>query len=525
MNAKLKKVFIISVFVLVIGMSYIPAYGKINKEEMQTTVSSTDDDIDWWPMFHHDLNHTGYSTSTAPETNNVLWAYKADDLIKLSSPAVVDNMVFFGGYEKYFYCINSGTGEEVWKKYIPEGIGTSSPAVETGKVYFGANNYNGGIYCLNATTGDIIWRYQTPGDNIVFASPAIYEGKVFIGAPNPEPGCMYCLDADTGEEIWTFQDIYNPGSVAVYNDRVYFGSYDFNVYCLDSDNGTVIWKYKTEGEFTPYIHVTIYDDKIYAGGEDGLYCLVINNGDLIWKYPTDERIYSTPCTANGLVYFAAYDGYVYCLDAYSGEKIWDFKTNSYELRSSPAYADGKIYLASSVGKIYCLDAFSGEKIWDFITATWVYSSPAVADGKLYIGTLSDGEMLCFGGGSDNNPPCTPIEIFGPTNCKKEVEYTYNTSTYDPDGDQLYYKWSWDEDWTDWIGPFNSNETVEINITFYYDFIHTIDVIVKDSNHARSGWAWLEVRVPRDKTIYSSLFMRFLERYPLLNLLFQRLIRL
>ncbi len=113
MNAKLKKVFIIMVFVLVIGMSYIPAYGKINNEEIQTTVSSIDDDIDWWPMFHHDLNNSGYSTSTGPETNNVLWAYQADDRIIQSSPAVVDNKVYFGDHSNSFYCLNSDTGEEI----------------------------------------------------------------------------------------------------------------------------------------------------------------------------------------------------------------------------------------------------------------------------------------------------------------------------------------------------------------------------------------------------------------------------
>ena len=518
MNANLKRIFTFLIFILIIGMSYTSVTSKIINEKIQTAASITDDDIDWWPMFHHDLNHSGYSTSTGPETNNVLWAYQADDRIIQSSPAVVDNKVYFGDGSKNFYCIDSDTGEEIWKTPIPYGIGTSSPAVENEKVYFGAFNGNAGIYCLNLTTGEIIWRYQTPGEHIVHASPAVYQGKVFIGAPNPEPGRMYCLDADTGEEIWISQNIDSPGSVAVYNDRVYFGSKDFNVYCLNADNGTVIWKYKTTGQYTPYIHVTIYDDKIYAGGKDGLYCLDINNGDLIWKYPTDKLIYTTPCTANGLVYFAAHDGYVYCLDAFSGEKIWDFDDMKYwDIISSPAYADGKIYIGPALwdAKLYCLDADSGEKIWDFTTVSNIDSSPAIADGKLYIGLYS-GEFLCFGGESDNKPPCTPKEIFGPTSCKLNVEYTYNTSTYDPDGNQLYYLWSDVDGGTDWIGPYNSNETVEFKITFYSYGVHSISVIVRDSNHARSDWTELEVRVPRDKTIISSFLSRLFERYPLLE---------
>ena len=461
-NANLKKISALIIFILIIGMSYIPVSGIIIQKDTENTASSIDDDIDWWPMFHHDLNHSGYSTSTGPETNNVLWAYQADDKIALSSPAVVDNMVYFGDDEKYFYCINSDTGEEIWKTSIPYGIGSSSPTVADGKVYCGSNIGNGGIYCLNATTGEIIWRYQTLGNNGIPA-PAICNGKVFIGAPNPEPGCMYCLDANTGEEIWLSENIYNPTSAAIFNDRIYFGSMDHNVYCLEADDGTVIWKNYTGGG---YIHVTIYDDKLYTCGGGGLYCLDLN-GDFIWKYTTDEGIYATPCNAYGFVYFVSYYGSIYCLDAYSGEKIWDFRTNCIELQSSPAVADGKIYVGTkgSDEKIYCLDAYSGEKIWDFRTTSYVFSSPAIAGGKLYVGTWEDGEMLCFGGESNNNPPHTPKEILGPTTVKVGDESTFNTSTHDSDGDQLYYKWYWEEGESDWMGPFQSNETMEFKIKF------------------------------------------------------------
>ena len=514
-NIHLKKVSIFMMIFLII-ISSINITGKIIKEEIKTTASSGDDDIDWWPMFHHDLNHTGYSTSTGPETNNVLWGFQADARIYKSSPAVVDNMVYFGDESNSFYCLNSDTGEEIWKTPIPYGIPTSSPAVENGKVYFGAGNGNGGIYCLNATTGDIIWRYQTPGEHNVYPSPAIYKGKVFIGALEPEPGCMYCLDADTGEEIWISQTIDTPGSAAVYDNRVYFGSYDSNVYCLDVDNGTVIWKYKTE--CTNYIYVIIFDDKLYAGGCDGLYCLNMENGGLIWKYLTEYGISSTPCTANGFVYFTSGD-IVYCLNVTSGEKIWvsdDILCGG--ARSSPAYADGKIYIVQALfnAKLYCLNATSGEKIWDFATVSTVGCSPAIADGKLYIGLRITGEFLCFGGESDNKPPITPKEIFGPTSCKIGIEYTYNTSTYDPDGDQLYYLWFGYAGGLDWLGPFDSNETVEYKVTYEEYGYWPVEVIVKDSHYARSGWAFLGVQVSRDKTLTSSFLSRIFERYPLLE---------
>ena len=41
---------------------------------------------DNWAMFHHDLQHSGYSTSTAPSTNNILWSYTTGEWVQ-SSPA------------------------------------------------------------------------------------------------------------------------------------------------------------------------------------------------------------------------------------------------------------------------------------------------------------------------------------------------------------------------------------------------------------------------------------------------------
>ena len=62
-------------------------------EEISGVVS----DGDWWPMFRHDIIHTGYSTSSAPNTNNVLWSYTTDDVV-CSSPSVVDGKVYVGSY-------------------------------------------------------------------------------------------------------------------------------------------------------------------------------------------------------------------------------------------------------------------------------------------------------------------------------------------------------------------------------------------------------------------------------------------
>jgi outer membrane protein assembly factor BamB len=56
-------------------------------------------------MFHHDLSHSGYSTSTTPKTNQTLWNYTTGSAV-FSSPAVADGMVFIGSYDRNVYALN-----------------------------------------------------------------------------------------------------------------------------------------------------------------------------------------------------------------------------------------------------------------------------------------------------------------------------------------------------------------------------------------------------------------------------------
>ena len=84
--------------------------------------------VDWWSTFRHDLTHTGYSTSTAPLTNQLLWNYTTGNSIAYSSPAVVNGVVYVGSNDHYVYALNAATGTYIWS-YKTGGSVDSSPAV------------------------------------------------------------------------------------------------------------------------------------------------------------------------------------------------------------------------------------------------------------------------------------------------------------------------------------------------------------------------------------------------------------
>lgn len=72
-----------------------------------------------------------------------------------------------------------------------------------------------------------------------------------------------------------------------------------------------------------------------------------------------------PIVVGERVYFSSSaDDSVHCIDALSGESLFEFCTDG-PVRSAPAYAAGKLYFGSDDGHAYCIDAADGSLIWKF----------------------------------------------------------------------------------------------------------------------------------------------------------------
>ena len=123
---------------------------------------------------------------------------------------------------------------------------------------------------------------------------------------------------------------------------------------------------------------------------------------LIWSYYTGcSGGGQTPVISNGKVIGGGYRK-VYCLDADTGDLIWDFKTEG-QVDSSPALYEGKVVVGTQgrIGTIVFLNANSGAVIWRYETEGGVISSPAVYYGKVF--AVSTSKFYCL-----NMDACEPI---------------------------------------------------------------------------------------------------------------------
>ena len=97
--------------------------------------------------------------------------------------------------------------------------------------------------------------------------------------------------------------------------------------------------------------------------------------------------------------------------------------------------------------------------------------------------------------------------------KIKEEYTYTTSTTDPDDDKVYYMWDWgDGTFSDWIGPYNSGIECSASHIWNDRSSYSIKVKAKDENGLHGPWSDpLSVSMPKNKQLINRSILRFLSQ--------------
>jgi eukaryotic-like serine/threonine-protein kinase len=301
-----------------------------------TTVSST---ALAQATFHGNVARTGVYEGGGPtQTPDVKWTFKAAGPI-VTSPAIVDGVVYIASMSGHLYAIDQATGQEKWNFKSSRPI-ASSPAVDSGTVYFVSSA--GSLAAIDAATGQPRWVYAIEYERK-------FEAQGLHGYPSAR---------QTIPDAW---DVFT-SSPAVAHGKVYFGSGDGNVYAVDTKTGV-----------------------------------------LQWKFATGDVVHASPAVAGNTVYIGSWDSQLYAIDAETGQQKWAFKAgqdpnyhNQVGFQSSPAVADGTVYVGCRDAHVYAIDAATGRKKWDYPTSkSWVNGTPAVRDGTVYVGTSDTSRFMAL----------------------------------------------------------------------------------------------------------------------------------
>ena len=90
-------------------------------------------------------------------------------------------------------------------------------------------------------------------------------------------------------------------------------------------------------------------------------------------------------------------------------------------------------------------------------------------------------------GSDR-PPNTPTQPQGPVTGAVNTQYMYSTSTSDPEGQQVFYQWSWGDSVSPWLGPYDSGVVADAAHSWDTAGDYLVKVKAKDTEGRESAWS-------------------------------------
>ena len=104
-------------------------------------------------------------------------------------------------------------------------------------------------------------------------------------------------------------------------------------------------------------------------------------------------------------------------------------------------------------------------------------------------------------------------IDGPTNGNAGTSYTFTFNAVDPDGDDVKYHIDWGDGTTDSTGFEQSGVDIPFAHTWTSEATYTITAKAEDIYGKIGPEATFTITIPRDKTSYTPLILRFLENHP------------
>jgi outer membrane protein assembly factor BamB/subtilase family serine protease len=383
-----------------------------------------------WGSFHA---NAGYAPCDGPDTPEIAWVSDDIGAEGSSSLIVARNKIFvyctgWGGMSSdYTYLValrqwddeDGNAGDVLWGTPIaPRVYGSwATPAYKDGSVFVSSGN---GVYRIDAETGKIEWEFKFPtGKGSVNGGPAVTNRAVYVG--DWDGGNYYCFDTVNGTEIYWVFDVTEGGASdgrsqavpAIAYGNVYFGSFTYyrgqsRTYCVDAISGEEIWNTPT-GAVCGL--VTVADGLVYHSTYTGGKFFALNafNGSVIWTNNTGwtdstPAYYAPSKSPRSYIYVStgySGPGTTYCLDAKTGEIIWQFSGVGYWTNSPVVTRDGKVFAGKYGGgfipgysELYCLDAFTGEELWHSDCGG---SSPVVVNGFVY--TIGGSRVIALGNGT------------------------------------------------------------------------------------------------------------------------------
>jgi outer membrane protein assembly factor BamB len=213
-----------------------------------------------------------------------------------------------------------------------------------------------------------------------------------------EPVAIEVYELEAGKKEPLFGNVMS--NMVIDGERLYFGvdsgGNAGRIIGANRTTGLAEFAYDAPGLLPVYCTPTLANGKVYCG--EGLhenkgcrlFCVNAKDATDAWNPPfkTASHTEGAPAVANGKVYFTGGEDGLYCADANTGAKLWQFpggKEKRIHIDGAPAVADGRVFVGSGLYSYVAvaLDANTGEEKWRTDLKLRSFGPPTVSGGKVF----------------------------------------------------------------------------------------------------------------------------------------------
>ncbi|MCK5146380.1 PQQ-like beta-propeller repeat protein [bacterium] len=402
--------------IVLISSSLVAAvitHGDMNgSAQAKVKTASAEDFMNNWANFRGPGGNGIANTNKAPTNwdvasgEGVKWKI-APPLPGYSSPVIWKDRVYITGADdksQQLYAYDAGNGELVWTHDVNdvEGSPASAPDIHSDTGYAPSSAATDGAHiCAVYPTGDLVcvdadgkrlWAQNLgKADNHYGHSSSliIHRNILIVQWDQNRSSKLLGLDLHTGETIWR-----SPRTVISWSSPIIVntgGRYELiltNSQSMDSFDpmtGTKLWGQNVlGGEMGP--SAAYADGRVFGANDYAVVAglkITPTGAEMIWEYDENMPDTASPlATKDHLFIFCSY-GVAVCLDAKTGEAIWEHEYDD-GFYGSPILVGDYIYVTDLQGTTYIIKAAADyEEIAALKLGETSACTPAAVNGRLY----------------------------------------------------------------------------------------------------------------------------------------------
>lgn len=312
-------------------------------------------------------------------------------------------------------CLERSNGQTLWERTAYQGkvydhihemgsYASATPVTDGTRLwaYFGPE----GLYCFNLE-GELLWEKSLGGIGTfgmgTGTSPLLYKDKLILVVDQEMDGkdsYMLALHKESGRELWKVQRSMRvtwatPLLVEGREQPELIVSGAEEVVSYDPDTGRELWR--SEGVVSHAIPSPVSDGNfVYvSAGSQAKRSFALRLGSdeelagrdrILWRYEKGAAYVPSPIYYNGHFYLISDRGVITCLNAMTGEAVYENRLpKPGTVKSSLVAGDGKIIASTEAGDTFVIKAgpqFEVLAVNSIGEAIW--ASPAVSEGNIFL---------------------------------------------------------------------------------------------------------------------------------------------